>query len=237
VLYILDHCPKLTTICPPPVGPRYIVRFPTLHTRLLPGLGLDEENIDELPHLCPVEGTISIDEELSLEQLQAKLPNLKDVVLAHRLSSEYVTKFCHAFPLLIKLWLPEYPHEEKLSEEFVHAISSLQHLRILTDGNFTDEQTCTIIQKLPNLEEWSLWVDGRPSAQTLLSIGRMSKLKLLGIHLETVMANMDLFTSAHEFSMLKKLGLYGDSEKAEGFAAGLKFANSRSELDIEMLEI
>ena len=161
MLYILDHCPKLTTIG---------------------WLRLNEENIDKLPHLCRIEGAISIDAELSLEQLQVKLPNLKDVELHYDLSQEYVTKFCRAFPLLIKLWLPQ---EQKLSEEFVNAISSLQHLRILQYGNFTDEQTRTIIQKLPNLEELHLCDDQRPSAQTLLSIGRMSKLKLLGIHVQS----------------------------------------------------
>ena len=63
----------------------------------------------------------------------------------------------------------------------------------------------------------------------------MSKLKILGIHIETVMANIDLFSSAHEFPMLKKLQLYGDSAEARAFAAGLKFANNGSELDIEMM--
>ena len=120
-------------------------------------LCLNEENIGKFPHLCRIEGALEIDTELSLEQLQAKFPNLKDVDLDDHLSPEYVTKFCGAFPLLIELWLPDHQQEEKLSEEFVHAISSLQHLRILGWGNFTDEQTRTITRKLPNLEHLHLY--------------------------------------------------------------------------------
>ena len=48
---------------------------------------------------------------------------------------------------------------------------------------------------------------------------------------------MDLFTSAHEFSMLKKLKLSGYSDEARGFVAGFKLANSRLKLDIEMEDI
>ena len=210
---MLDHCPNLTEIdC----------------------LWLDEgDDLDKLPNLCRIEGLIGIDAELSLEQLKAKLPNLKNVTLEDGLSPEYITEFCGAFPLLIELRLPQYEQEEKLSEEYVNAISSLQHLRILVYGNFTDEQTHTIIGKLPNLEELDLCYHPGLSSQTLLSISRMSKLKLLGINVETVMGNMDLFT--HEFSMLKKLELYGDSAEADAFTAGFEFANSGSKLVIDIL--
>ena len=195
---------------------------------------MNEENIDQIPDLCLIEGNIGIEAEHSLEQLQAKLPNLKYAyLLTDSLSPEYITEFCGAFPLLIALYLPKEQQEEKLfSKDFVNAISSLQHLSNFAFGDFTDEQTHAILRKLPNLEQLHLYDYQRPSFQTLLSISQMSKLENLTIHIETVVENMALFTSAGAFSKLKSLHLHGNLASFDYFKAGHKFSNSRSELNI-----
>jgi len=212
MLYLVNRCPKLTSIL-------FLI--------------LTEENIYKLPRLPLIDTCIGIVAQLSLEQLQAKLPNLRMVQLNNHLSQEYVTEFCRAYPLLISLYMPVY-EEGFISDDLAHTISSLQHLRELLCGNFTNDQVSSMVRKLPNLEKLFLKNCQQPfSLQTVVSLSQMPKLKHLRIPVEVVMKNMHVFISADDnFSRLTKLRLCGD--KAQSFAAGFKFANSRSGLEIEI---
>ena len=148
-------------------------------------------------------------EEVSLEQLKAKLPNLNDVLFSD-LSNEYMTKFCNDFPLLNTLVIDG---DIEGSDNLSTAISSLQNLRILQLWSpfYTDDQVYTILKNLTNLED--LDVDHVTlSHQSFLSLARMPRLHTLDINLETGYTNLQLFTNMNNFPELRDLTIIYSTE-------------------------
>lgn len=173
-------------------------------------------------------GSLRIKDEFPLEQLRCKLPDLNKIDFNHgNIPDLYVREFCGTFPGLVELWLPPDSSEyNSYSEEFVDVISSLQHLRILGEGEFTNKQIRTLTQKLPNLEKWFLGFGVVLSSETLVRIGQMTQLECLGMHMLNVL-EVDMFPPL--FSALKELEIYGSGAGLPVFRAGLKLglANSR----------
>ena len=108
-MYIIDHCTKITNICM---------------------FDLSAGMLDKISPTPRIQGTAYVFDEISFEQLQAKLPNLIRVDFSSGLSHEYIAEFCGAFPLLISVGLPD--SEELCSDDVINGISSLQHLREIT---------------------------------------------------------------------------------------------------------
>ena len=149
--YILDACTKLTE----------------LKTGYLNAVILDSIS----PHLA-LQGNLIIDEEVPLEELKQKLPNLIAVSF-YFVSIEYVTKFCRHFPLLHALGLhvtAEY--EDESLHTLIASLSSLSNLRKLyLCERHTEDQIYWIVDSLPNLDHLGCTtIDGE---QRFLFLSRM----------------------------------------------------------------
>ena len=149
-------------------------------------------------------------EEVSLEQLKAKLPNLTDVLFSDPISNEYMTKFCNDFPLLNTLIIDG---DIEDSDNLSTAISLLQNLRTLQlwSPSFTEDQVYTILKNLTNLEKF--YLDAITiSHQSFLSLARMPRLHTLDINMETVYTNLHLFTNMNNFPELRRLAIINFTE-------------------------
>ena len=188
--YILDHCTKLSEI-----------KHGALDANLLTNIS---------PHLA-FKGRLMICEEVSLEQLKAKLPNLNNVYIRCKVTAtEYVTRFCTNFPLLNMLFFD--PVES--SDALVTAISSLQNLRTLAlpDCDFTEDQVCTIIKSLSNLEDIDLILGMPPQHQSFLCVAKMPRLRKLTLNLEYAYKNLHLLTNVNNFPNLRYLKVDAEYE-------------------------
>ena len=192
--YILDHCTKLTKIC----------------------CNLDTDTLESIsPHLA-LKGCLDICEEVSIEQLKVKLPNLVEVSMDGNNSDEYITKFCSNFPLLNTL-IFDYFYEG--SDIVSTAISSLQNLRTLDIENyFTEGQVYTIVKNLTNLEDLNMSTNVPLHRQSFLCLAKMPRLRKLRINMATGdYIDLDLFTNKNNFPELKRLYLTARKD------AGIKF--------------
>lgn len=144
-------------------------------------------------------------EEVSLELLKAKLPNLNDVMLG-AISTEYALKFCYNFPSLNRLDLLSTEGSHNLSL----AISSLQNLRELRlPRRITDDQIYTSIKNLPNLEVLYLLQCTDVSLRSFRCVAQMQQLRNLSVQLEALdERNLDLFTNLNHFPELKRLIIF-----------------------------
>ena len=162
-----------------------------------------------------IEGKVLLSvEEIPLEEMRAKLPNIRCAHILfdnHNENSnqriaevEWVVEFCRTYPLLFELDLSFAAFGTStvlVDENFISAISSLQHLRSFRCYACLDEEIRPLIQRLSNLEELDIrlrelsdevaWPGFEictvgPSSQTMMCISRMSKLKCLSVSIEAV---------------------------------------------------
>ena len=164
------------------------------------------ENISPHPAF---KGSLYFQEEVSLEQLKTKLPNLTDVHFfpgrrGSSFSNRYLTKFCRDFPLLDNLRIAG--HGIQGSDNLCTAISLLQNLRILDlwPCSFTEDQVYTMLKNLTNLEDFALY----HTRCVLLPLAQMPRLRTLTISLEPAYRNIHLFTNQNNFPELKELTIY-----------------------------
>ena len=212
--YVLDHCTKITDI------------FVAL---------LDSGLLENISSHLALKGFLCINEEVSLEQLKTKLPNLTEVHFGH-VSNEYLTKFCRDFPLLTDLWLSS-GYDIQGSDNLSTAISLLRNLCTLHLRNgFTPDQVNTILQNLTNLEGFAPG-DVTLSHQSFLCLARMLRLHTLSINLETGYRNLHLLTNKTNFTELKCLTI-DDSNDTPDFwndEVQTQLAKHRSTLKVEIL--
>ena len=152
---------------------------------------------------------IDEDEEVSLEQLKATLPNLNKVGITSTTSPEYVARFCTTFPLLKMLNLDSV----ECSDASITAISSLQNLReLMLSHPFTADQVYLIIKSLTNLEALNLVNMNVPlHPQSFLCLARMPRLGKLHLNVESVYKNIQVFANVNNFPELNFLGIYLNS--------------------------
>lgn len=226
------------------------------------GESKDEGMMDDVSPMPLVQGTVVMAGEFPLEILQAKLPNLTQVMFGCEIeedyydtSQEYLAEFCGAFPRLAKLYVT--PKIYELEPILINAISSLQHLRDFTiTEDINDDDIHTIALKLPNLEclsfepsesetDMDYWdsdddveIYHKPiSSQAFRSIAQMSALRLLTVDIQNVVEHVNIITSTGNFSMLEELTYYDNNindtpQAIQTFEAGLKIAKVRPELKV-----